>query len=702
MADLKNVIYLSNEDYETLVTTGTVTVGGDTLTYDETNNVYVTPEETASATNAGLMSAADKIKLDGIAPGAGVDTNQKVAVGETVFGNNDTVFFTTTSPATITANAASKTITIGVSLGPAATQAAAGNHSHSNYVTTNTAQDITGQKTIVGQTRIKGSAPASSADNTTNGFQFWKSTTTTYSKSSTDYLGLISPNDNGYLGFYGRQGLFFRPVINNGTVDTNYGVTMESTGLFPGSEQMPLGKTSNPWGNIFGTDYHVKSNIYLTSATALQRVASFGSETASYTYTLPNQSGTLALSSQIPTGTAASKNYTTTVASGSSDVVTSGAVHAAIDNLKDFYSSVTHAELKALRDNSQLVPGAQYRITDYITTTTQTNTSSAGHQFDIIVVADNSNKLNEKARAILHTGDTYFANSKLEAWQVWYCLDNDTNRFAWADDTNGKGVIYRMIDEFGNDVPYDFKNILCTKTGKYTNAYTFSLTENNVIKDASLSKTSLCFNNIIKQYISSNKQTLNFTIFYSTNNEFNNHCNIIGYDNYDNIFGSSCTNNTIYDVFYKNVIGNNFYDNIIGVNCNNNVIGQFFFRNIIGVNFNYNNIGDRFNQNTVGINFSHNVIGNIVGTSRFGNYITRCNLGAVADNIYLVTSIFDNNLKYVHLLFAPASTTSDVIQNIHVHSGIQGTASIPKTITVDRALSYTTDIYPIGSVEKFV
>ena len=40
-----------------------------------------------------------------------------------------------------------------------------------------------------------------------------------------------------------------------------------------------------------------------------------------------------------------------------------------------------------------------------------------------------------------------------------YCLDNDTSRFAWADEVNGKGVIYRMIDEFNNDVPYDFKNI---------------------------------------------------------------------------------------------------------------------------------------------------------------------------------------------------------------------------------------------------
>ena len=65
--------------------------------------------------------------------------------------------------------------------------------------------------------------------------------------------------------------------------------------------------------------------------------------------------------------------------------------------------------------------------------------------------------LSEKALAILHDGDTYFTNAKLQGWQLWYCLDNDITRFAWADATNGKGVVYRMIDEFGNDCPYDFK-----------------------------------------------------------------------------------------------------------------------------------------------------------------------------------------------------------------------------------------------------
>ena len=190
--------------------------------------------------------------------------------------------------------------------------------------------------------------------------------------------------------------------------------------------------------------------------------------------------------------------------------------------------NITYANLVKLRNNSKLVAGMQYRITDYVTTTIQINTRSAGHQFDIIVTADDENTLNEAARAcrsefdiekykdaysgswgekmlyigtqeyegkecrlyeseshdlqmlvdfshplkthtaideiypfvyypsytrefdgydwsmwkdgreysdviqFKHEDPSYFDSCKLEAWQIWYSLDNDTERFAWA------------------------------------------------------------------------------------------------------------------------------------------------------------------------------------------------------------------------------------------------------------------------------
>lgn len=121
--------------------------------------------------------------------------------------------------------------------------------------------------------------------------------------------------------------------------------------------------------------------------------------------------------------------------------------------------SITYSNLVALRTGGNLVPGQYYRITDYVTTTADAESRSVGHLFDVIVLALDESHLSEEAFATHHDGDTYFANSALDAWRIWYCLDNDTTRFAWADTTNGKGVIYRMIDEYDNDVPYDFKNI---------------------------------------------------------------------------------------------------------------------------------------------------------------------------------------------------------------------------------------------------
>lgn len=136
-----------------------------------------------------------------------------------------------------------------------------------------------------------------------------------------------------------------------------------------------------------------------------------------------------------------------------------------LENLDERYlvESILWADLKTLRDTNKLVKGKKYRITDYVATTIDPETRSANHPFDIIVTAIDESNLSEECSAALHSGDTYFSNSNLSAWKIWYTIDNDTSTFDWADSTNGKGVIYRMIDEFGNDLGYDFKGILMAR-----------------------------------------------------------------------------------------------------------------------------------------------------------------------------------------------------------------------------------------------
>lgn len=132
-----------------------------------------------------------------------------------------------------------------------------------------------------------------------------------------------------------------------------------------------------------------------------------------------------------------------------------------VGNKQDSPIPGTWSQIKGLRDSGRLSPGTQYRITDYVATTTQAGTGSANHPFDIIVIALTEATLSEEARATIHEGDTYFsrAGAKLESWVVKYCIDNDAARFAWADTVNGKGVVYYMCDEHGNALPYDFKGI---------------------------------------------------------------------------------------------------------------------------------------------------------------------------------------------------------------------------------------------------
>ena len=72
-------------------------------------------------------------------------------------------------------------------------------------------------------------------------------------------------------------------------------------------------------------------------------------------------------------------------------------------------TKITYDELVSLRDNNNLIPGHQYRIIDYQTNVTESiegvEMKSAKHQFDIIVTATSSNKLDENAKATHHEFD---------------------------------------------------------------------------------------------------------------------------------------------------------------------------------------------------------------------------------------------------------------------------------------------------------
>ena len=342
-------------------------------------------------------------------------------------------------------------------------------------------------------------------------------------------------------------------------------------------------------------------------------------------------------------------------------------VHAIADRLDEVASAagstkltnisipITYSELVSLKASSKLYPGATYRITDYKCSSSDTNTAVASNKFDILVKAIDTNKLSEHCGAMRNASDTYFPRvTDFDAWEVWYCLGNDTARFGWAS-TSGKGVIYRLIDEFGNDCPYDFKNIMFKRSSEWfskhidwgknlsggtvlTNErryFTFSLADNNFNgTDLSINhhdgqKYFKFYQNKIAPYYSDGVQKLNGNVFVlkdigSTgccNNTFgiNCHSNTFGSGCTINFFGNSCANNAFGNNCTTNFFGNGCYSNTFATDCSFNTFENDCSSNTFGSSGVSNTFGNSCISNTFGIKCSSNTFGNNSRSNKFGD-----------------------------------------------------------------------------------
>ena len=313
--------------------------------------------------------------------------------------------------------------------------------------------------------------------------------------------------------------------------------------------------------------------------------------------------------------------------------------------------------------------------------------NSFGESFDTFVVAA-----------------PYFAKAQLHKWKVWYDLDNDTTKYHWADSVNGKGVIYRMIDEWGNDCPYDFKNVqfkrykvsddspngeLADLDGTYigTNAemqslsvpdetdfvwaYTFSLGDRfSTPVDASL----------IGYTTEDLGEGYGYKGYYGDNIILPCTCHQTTDDEQLSVF---CLNNIVWftnNVRYRSLISGTRIDSeclnmtlsghgthimhdcqnvIMGDGCLGNTLGVGCFLNTFGNDCGGNTFGNYFQQNTFGNNCWNNTFGNGCGSNTFGNYVR-----------YL--TVFDG-VQYVAV--TGGSDDSDYVQNAQILNGTHGSDS---------------------------
>ena len=347
---------------------------------------------------------------------------------------------------------------------------------------------------------------------------------------------------------------------------------------------------------------------------------------------------------------------------------------------------ITWADLKAKRDAGELTPGGQYRITDYVCTTTQAESQAVSHPFDIIVVADSESVLNENARAIAKDGDTYYQYADLSAWELKYCLDNDADRFKWADTASGHGVVYYMKDDHNNECPYDFKQIqferypitACTVSslvGKYAalnhgNAIT-GIDEQNPVWCYTFSydpeSTGVMSDASVMEFNAANEENVSWNVI-------NEYCNMQDPDEWTGLevkwlndvvlFGNNCYSNTFGDNCYSNTFDNNCYSNTFGYGCYSNTFGNSCYHNTFGINCSSNTFGDTCNSNTFCNDCSYITFGNNCSLITFDNY---CG--------YIT---FDNYCGYIDI---SAGTTSQPKRYYHILDGVRGTRNSHISIT---------------------
>ena len=415
-------------------------------------------------------------------------------------------------------------------------------------------------------------------------------------------------------------------------------------------------------------------------------------------------------------------------------------------------TSISYDLLLSERNNGLLIPGMLYRITDFRTTSSDQDTYCAGHLFDIIVLATDASHLDENAFATHHAGDTYFQNCDLEAWQLKYCIDNDTDRFSWAqNDANGRGVIYWMRDEWGNECSYDFKNIMfrrykitaCAQSPDLVElysvsgisgmtvdtenpvwAYTFCMidTDNDEAHDVSVEQElypndegyyNHIHDNVFKTYYNTVEDGNDgvIEVMVLPNNVFVTDTDISGgefYGFYNNTFGNGCSSNTFGNDFNYNTFWNDCSSNTFGNGCISNTFGNGFYSNTFGNNCSYNTFGNGCYSNTFGNYCSSNTFGNYCNYNTFGNYCSSNTFGNNCQNNTFGNgcnyNTFGNNCSYntfgnycchitvfdgVQYCSVTGGSSNSYVQNAQILNGTAGENGDLLTIAFDPGESYT-------------
>lgn len=401
-------------------------------------------------------------------------------------------------------------------------------------------------------------------------------------------------------------------------------------------------------------------------------------------------------------------------------------LRASMPNVNDTTIALTYSQIKTLKNNNQLIAGRTYRITDYSTVTIDTETRSAGNDFDIILKANSTNSFEPICSAHVRSETNYFEQNYVSQWILWYNFDNDTSLCSWVDNTC-KGYIYRMIDEYNNDLPYDFKNIqfkrykiASTTYNTYSNLigmylgndspYGYTIDNNDYVYRYTFASSDALNEDLSNKHIETNNYSNNRYVKqvkigprlqdtpYRGKLQLNNNVFISGNIICDLVFGNQTHTNTIQvvDDFSYNYFGSMMRKNLIYVSAfNHNNIRECFEDNLIGS-------GTKpFNWNWLGDHASYNIIQGMKSVWCYGElrYVKADSPNLTFSYVKMEECFHGNNEYSVFITNASESDTADLLYcNFSVLQKLKLDNSKMSNINASYIVDFTVTNRPIHNV----
>ena len=283
----------------------------------------------------------------------------------------------------------------------------------------------------------------------------------------------------------------------------------------------------------------------------------------------------------------------------------------------------------------------------------------------------------------------------------------------------GKGTVIYMKDEFGNECPYDFKNMqfkrwkvtdsMEGRTGftdtylgvldytpagldvedadDYIWAYTFSSSaEGGEQADTSLGGHNIT-DNVMKPY---GKQLNNNVLFGDScyNNSFSQDCynNSFSLGCYNNSFSQGCNNNSFSQYCNNNSFSQDCRNNSFSQYCNNNSFSQYCYNN----SFSQDCRNNSFSQYCRNNSFSQSCQNN-----SFSQYCYNIHL----NTNYICHIKIESLNQYINLSCSQSTNSNRLCKNIVINKGVNNTHTAKSIVISTVNQNYQTTVKSANDVE---